>query len=225
MKLRNNKKALAVASLLLVAVITVAGVIAYFSQSDRITNHFSTVEPSIYLDENFNPGDKWVPGETKKKEVKFGNSSDFDTLLRFRLDVSLWDDKDPSQEVTPIPTGPNQEPFYTLIWNNNDDPGTIDTSNWYISEKDGVIYYYYKHVLESGTGETPLTLKGIKFADWISNDTEGIWKDYSNYTLKVDVHAEMIQTDEDARANAIENDGWLTATIDNNNNVNWSSQK
>lgn len=212
MRLLKNKKTLAASSLLLAAMITVAGVIAYFSQSDKIANRFSTSEPKIYLDENFNPGDQWVPGETKKKEVKFGNSGDFDTLLRFRIEVSLWDDENPSEKVASIPTGPNNEPFYTLIWN-NEDSGSINSEDWYTETEDGVTYYYYKHVLKAETGETPLTLTGIKFAEWISNDTEGIWKDYSNYTLKADVHAEMIQTDEDARNHAAENDNWLTATI------------
>lgn len=214
MKLRNNKKALAVASLLLVAVITVAGVIAYFFQSTEVVNHLNTNRAEVILGEKFNPSEHWVPGETIDKQVLFGNTGETDMLLRFRVDVSLLDKNGDPAELP--------DHFYELVWNKDQEEGidALWTRKTVQEGEESVNYYYYNQVFKASE-QTPITLEAVKFSEKLSNDTEGLLTDYSGYTLKVDVKGEMIQVDEKAAEEA----GWNPVKLTEKNGniqVEWT---
>ena len=58
---------------------------AYFSKTVKMDNQFQSSEAKVYLNEKFDPKDRWVPGEEKQKEVRFGNEGQISAVLRVRF--------------------------------------------------------------------------------------------------------------------------------------------
>ena len=201
---RNRKKIAVIAGLCLVLLI--GGVYAYFFQSSELKNPFSTANPSIEVVENFNPADQWLPGEEKRKEVTFTNTGDVDALMRFKVEVSMRDNK--GNEVETIP-----EDFYTLNWSDEIE------EKWDIEEKDKPLgYYYYTAVLAPGAS-TDMTLKSVAFTPKISNDTHET--DYSRYVLHVKVVGEAIQAD----SSAVSEEWNMNVSIDSDKKAVWSPKE
>ena len=201
---RNRKKIAVIAGLCLVLLI--GGVYAYFFQSSELKNPFSTANPSIEVVENFNPADQWLPGEEKRKEVTFTNTGDVDTLMRFKVEVSMTDAN--GDVVETIPKG-----FYTLNWSDE------MKGKWHIEEKDKPLgYYYYTAVLAPGAS-TGMTLKSVAFTPQISNDTHE--KDYSGYVLHVKVVGEAIQAD----SSAVSEEWNMNVSINSDKEAVWSPKE
>ena len=169
---RKNKKLLLIFGLLVL--MAVGSTYAYFQSSESIDNQFHSAEAKIYLNEKFDPNDRWVPGEEKQKEVRFGNEGRIDAVLRVKFTpiLQLEDETEDS----------NAAAGFTL--NFADDFST----NW--TEKDG--WYYYNKVLVPGE-LTDITLKSVTISDAIGNDEHGILTDYSGASYDVKIEGELLQ--------------------------------
>lgn len=232
MKQPMNKRLLALLGL--TAVVTTGSVIAAFSSQNSIKNDFSTGSPSVELVENFNPADSWLPGENKKKEVTFTNTGSYNSLMRFKVEISL--EKADGSFVELGRQDANGQlvlkelyrDFYKLHWVWGDSLNKI-SQDWKYSQvnpsvttkqKDGKTvqtvvtgWFYYNKVLAPGDS-TGLTLKSVEFTPDISND--GHPDDYTDYTLHVDVSGEAVLL---PTGNSVLEDGWLVPTAINNGTV------
>lgn len=176
---------------------------AYYYHSIEIDNDFTVAEAKVYMNEKFNPSDKWVPGEEKEKEVRFGNEGNTDALLRVKFAVKLQ--MSDGSEVT---DNDILESFRLNFADTFSDDWELGSDGW----------YYYKKVL--GTGQiTDVTLKSVTVGSGISNDVHKITEDYSSAVFKVDIASEMIQAsgaDEAAIAQ-----GWAMKPVVAGGNVTW----
>ncbi len=199
---KRTKNILLVLGFSLIAII--GGTVAYYMSREEFDNEFYVGEPGVAVEEKFNPGEQWVPGEKKEKEVWFTNTGEIDMLLRFRLDAQWEPGKEPvsasGEEFTPWD-------LITLNWNVEDsaeesDPeGTDDTKIQYftkIEESDGVYYYYNKILRRSGIegSKTDKILEAVTFASDISNGSNG--PDYSGAQINLTIYGETVLVDEAA---------------------------
>lgn len=172
MRRRKNKKFLLILGLL--AVLAVGSTLSYFYASDTIDNKFRTTEAKAYISEKFDPNDRWVPGEEKQKEVRFGNDGEIAAVLRAKF-TPVLKLKDGTED--PEAAGDFQLNFSTDF-----------QKDWV---KDGD-WYYYKKVL-SPSQMTDITLKSVTVSDQTGNDEHGIRTDYSGASYEVKVEGELLQ--------------------------------
>lgn len=173
---KSNKSLLRILVIcLLISLIT--AVFAFYYRTQSIDNDLTVGVPKVYLGEKFDPTDKWVPGEDKQKEVKFGNEGDIDSYLRVRFTPKLV--LADGTEVT------DSDILKDFALNYADD---FDTN--FTDGGDG--WYYYKNILPAGQ-ETPLTLKSVTISDSVGNDVHGNFTDYSGSTFTVDIEGEFVQ--------------------------------
>ena len=170
--MKKKKKYLLVCGMLAILIFGVTQ--AYFQKSVSVDNKFQSSEAKVYLNEKFAPNDKWVPGEEKQKEVRFGNEGEVDAILRVKFTASLTladgtEDSEVSKKVQLNFT----EDFL---------------QNWI--EKDG--WYYYNKVLASDD-LTDITLKSVTISDQLGNDEHGIQMDYSGASCDVKIEGELLQ--------------------------------
>ena len=196
----KNKKIWMILGML--ALLTLGSTVAYFQKSESIGNRFKSAEAKIYLNEKFNPNDRWVPGEEKQKEVRFGNDGKVDSLLRVRFTPIL---KTKDGKV-------DEEAAKDFKLNFADN----FLQNW---TKKGE-WYYYNKVLSSSQ-MTDITLKSVIISDEIGNDEHGISKDYSQASYDVKIEGELIQASYASEASSSMEWG-LTPTI-TNKQVSWSN--
>lgn len=171
MKKRKRKRQWFIVGLL--SLLVVGSTFSFFSAEGRIENKFHSTEARIYLNEKFNPNDRWVPGEEKQKEVWFGNDGNMAAVLRIRFEKSLEGINGISETIT------------DKIQLNFADDFDIE---W---EQHGE-WYYYKKVLEPSM-VTGITLKSVTISDKLSNGENGILKNYSNSIFDVSIKGELLQ--------------------------------
>ena len=159
----------------LVCVVAVAGVTTafYSNKSIAMENTMATKSSSVYIQELFNPADYWLPGETKQKEVKFGNKGERDQVIRFRVEMQ-W--RDESGAVLAIETEKPVEIKWTSAFN----------QEW-TSFQDDNGWYYYKKVLPAGE-ETAEVMANVVFSTKLSNDSE--IEDFTHTTYRIVIHME-----------------------------------
>lgn len=186
----------------LLTMLMIGGTFAYFQKSSTIDNHLQAAEPKVYLNENFNPDDEWLPGEEKQKEVRFGNEGNMATVLRVRFISSLEENGSQTDISDKVTLNFNLPSF---------------TDNW-VKGQDG--WYYYNKVLLPDA-VTDITLKSVTISDQIGNDEHGIQKDYSGAVFDVQIRGELLQASlaEEIIRN---NQNWgLTPSI-NGDQITWS---
>lgn len=169
---KKNKKMLLIFGLLVL--MAIGSTYAYFQASDSIDNQFHSAEAKVYLNEKFDPNDRWVPGEEKQKEVRFGNEGRIAAVLRVKF-TPVLKLKDGTEDT-------NAAAGFKLNFAEN------FSANW--TEKDG--WYYYNKVLSPGE-LTELSLKSVTISDVIGNDEHGIATDYSEATYDVNIEGELLQ--------------------------------
>lgn len=172
MKKKKRKAILLIFGLL--ALLVFGNSLTYFQKLESVDNKFQSAEANVYLNEKFDPNDRWVPGEEKQKEVCFGNDGSIDSVLRVKFTPVLklkdgTEDKEAAQNFKlNFADGFNE--------------------NW---EKHGD-WYYYKKVLASNQ-MTDITLKSVTISDSIGNDEHGIATDYSEAAYDVKIEGEWLQ--------------------------------
>lgn len=172
MRKKQNKKMLLALGML--ALLVLGGTFAFFQKSESIDNKFKSAEAKVYLNEKFDPNDKWVPGEEKQKEVRFGNEGKIAAVLRVKF-TPVLKLKDGTED---------SEAAKGFQLNFADD----FSQNW--TEHDG--WYYYNKVL-SPDELTEISLKSVTISDAIGNDEHGIVTDYSGASYDVEIEGELLQ--------------------------------
>lgn len=195
--------------LALATVLIFGSVLAVYFQSTQVNNQFTTSSSAIEVNEKFNESDKWLPGEEKVKQVAFTNTGKTPMLMRFVLEVKLYNAE--GEEVSME----NLEEFYSLKWNKNFYSTWTSRAN---GDQNHLGYYYFNHVLQPGEN-TGITLESVKFSKNLTNDGHND-ENYSNYTLSVKVKAESIQVSKDAVLEEWREDV-TDLTVGSDQNVTW----
>lgn len=148
----------------------------HYMQTKTLENAMATKSSGVYLEEIFNPLDQWVPGETKQKEVWFGNHEQTDQVIRFTV-TETWTDSQ---------------------GNTFDDTDNGANINWTLGSdwtKIGDYYYYNQILLPEAV--TPDVMTGVTFSSAINNGGYGNTTDYSDktYTLTVTMEALPVNAD------------------------------
>lgn len=178
MKIKKNKVKAIIAGISIAAVVGVAGIVAYFTDTATVTNHAKMGIVDIDLKEytldstgakvNWTDKTNVLPGETIDKiaeiEVVDGAA---DCYVRAKVEITAKD-----------ATLQRDSKMLTL------DNLNVNTSNWYYCEADG--YYYYKNILKDS--DNPITLFSTVT---IPNNWNNDW---SLEDLSIDVTAEAIQS-------------------------------
>lgn len=157
------------------ALLTVVGTLTYFYAAEKLKNPFQMAEAKIYLNEKYNPKDRWLPGEQKQKEVCFGNDGKIAAVLRVQFTKTMDDlsnrsgIKELGKEVELNFSGE-----FFREWEQHGD------------------WYYYKKVLEPGK-ITDITLQSVTLSNEIGNDEHGIQKNYAGAIFDIQVRGELLQ--------------------------------
>lgn len=160
--------------LAMLTLIIVGSAFAYFQKTVSMDNRFHSKEAKVYLNEKFDPNDRWVPGEEKQKEVRFGNEGEIEAVLRVKFTTILKGQDGEEDKVAAENFKLNFSQDFQKDWEKKGD------------------WYYYKKTLSSGE-LTDITLKSVTISDVIGNDEHGISKDYSNAVYDVKIEGELLQ--------------------------------
>ena len=165
---------------------------AYYTTSKGVENVLTTNGAEVYIQEYFNPSDLWLPGETKTKEVHFGNSHNMDQVIRFTVEISWYNNNG-------TPANRNDDTPWTYTGTYTPAPVVI---NWTGEITGGSAtwtkignYYYYNKVLQKQAGATPTVtppvIGSVTFSPALSND--GIHaEDFSNKACKITIKMEAL---------------------------------
>ena len=181
----------------------VGGALAYYQSTLHVQNRLTTKESGVTMKEIFNPADQWVPGETKQKEVSFGNVGLVDQVIRFRV-IEKW--------------STNSGTAWTYQGSYSPPPVTIHytaavAADW--SEIDG--WYYYKKPLKPG-GEEPRVIDQLSFSKALANGGYSSVDDFSDkrYSLTVEMEALDVNSAETQAA-------WQMTFTQSGNTLTWRS--
>lgn len=160
----KTRKTSIIALVALLVVALVGTTIAYWSQTSKIENPFSTGEQyGSTIVEKFTPkdGEDWLPGVKVPKSVTVSNDGDTDILVRAKL-TETWTRKDGAAPYISLEGAPVYDPKQT---NTTDGLTTGDqsvvqknfaggeSSKWTKPQADG--WCYYKTNLTKGTSTAP----------------------------------------------------------------------
>ena len=209
---RNGQKVALVAVVMAGAVAALASSYAWLTAEADVTNLFTTgdknydgvilervndqVEFIEYRKSNTeNPNrvmvdDAFKPGDTNKKEVKFKNNGDYDSMLRIKLSPELEQFVSEADGYKPIDNsldkipGGDETPIIIENWNESSFEFEGNGDHWIYNSKDG--YYYYKHIFNAGE-ITPLILNSVTFNGAAGNAHQKI-----NYSLLIEMETVQI---------------------------------
>ena len=177
----------------MISIITAIGTtLAFYSGGGDLENNLDTKEnSSVYLEEEFKPDDKWLPGETKQKKVKFGNDGKVDQVIRFKVELQ-WLKKDGSGWDSMVLSTTEATPV-TINWNAS---LATDWDNTFVDSDNG--WYYYKKILPPNTSEAnkAVVMDSVTFKPGLSNTTSTIYpNDFSATTYRIKVIMEGVDVD------------------------------
>ena len=174
----------------LIVTAAIGTTLAFYSGKGDLNNKLTTKESSVYLDEVFDPTDKWLPGEEKTKEVKFGNRGTSDQVIRFKVELQ-WLDKDDDDTWVPVTTAP-----VAINWTNSFKDG-IDWDDSFVADASDEGWYYYNKILEAGD-ETPAVMESVTFESKLANAVIGDSKDdFSSTTYRIKIYMESVDVNLD----------------------------
>ncbi len=214
---RFRKTVLPVLAIALLVVVGVIGTFAFYQSTTSAQNRLMTKDSGVFLSEIFNPADEWVPGETKQKEVSFGNDGEKDQVLRVRVTEAWYDSTGAvwSWGTTAYDPSPAVINWTTASGTQTTGP---DETNW-IKIGD---YYYYKKVLTKETNNTPTVtdnmITSVSFSDKISNGVPGDNNDFSNKRYSLTVKAETVDVDTTITASE-----WGVNFTNSGGNLTWTA--
>lgn len=169
----------------------VGGSLAWFTDSDSVTNSFATQgdgtdeSNGIKIEEEFDEdlAKNVLPGTDVDKDVKVVNTASYDQLIRVKFDKKWTNGNSKGLDFEAI----------ELNYQNLTD--TLENDKW-IEGKDG--YFYYNGIVPGGE-ETEYLLDSVKLSSKADRRYEGVEYD-------IIVHAEGIQA-----SNGAVSDAWTTA--------------
>ncbi|MCQ2570719.1 MAG: BsaA family SipW-dependent biofilm matrix protein [Candidatus Saccharibacteria bacterium] len=158
MKNLKNKKTLVIAGLA-VAILGIAGTIAYNQDSMHFNNAFTLGEDKAEYVETFESPDNWTPCDVTPKSVIATNKGTGNRYVRVKFDY-YW-----RKANSTIPESDHITSDLDNTWKDEDDNtesyATVildDTGDW---EKDGEWYYYKKAIAENESTTSPI--KSVNF--------------------------------------------------------------
>lgn len=181
----------------LVLSLGIGGSYAYYSAVSDARNQVITKGSEVFLQEVFNKDDQWLPGETKKKAVHFGNQGGRDQVIRFQVIEAWYDNKGTpgnlADDVLWNYTGSYSPKPAQINWTSEVTGGTV----W---KKIGNWYYYTKVLKAASAGSTvytPDVISGVTFSPALSNAGPGAREDFSNkrYSLTIQMESLDVNTD------------------------------
>lgn len=189
--------------LVCLTLVVVSDAMAFYSNhGGNIENMMLTKSSSVYIQELFDPADDWLPGETKQKEVKFGNMGARNQVIRFRIETQWLSGS--GDEWTPTMTNPVE-----IKWSD-----ALGTEWMSFPDDDG--WYYYKDILMPGA-ETKAVMEAVKFATKLSNDRR--IQDFTHTTYRILIYMEGLDAD-----SQITNAKW-SKTFTQNDGLDWKSDE
>lgn len=216
---KKYNRVLPLLALLLAVGLIVGGVWAYYRKQTDQQNQLITKGSEVFLKELFSPNDLWVPGETKEKQVSFGNRGELDQVLRFKVTETWYDNNGtPDNLSDDVPwqyTGTyNPEPA-VIRWTGG---GTAPAASDWVKVGD---WYYYTKVLPKGTGlapsMTPQVMDGVTFSPAISNAGPGAEDDFANKRFALTLEMETLDVNADMTRPA-----WHVKFVQSGGNLTWS---
>ena len=177
--MRQGVKLIVFSACVVLIATAVGAIMAFYSnKGGELSNVLITKGSSVHLQELFNPEDYWLPGETKQKELNFGNEGERDQVLRFRMELQ-WQDMDGEIWIpkTENPVQINRVSAFEEEWES-------------FPEDNG--WYYYKKVLPAGS-ETAKVMDSVTFSENLSNDNQG--EDFTNTTYRIMIYMEAVNVD------------------------------
>ena len=207
--MRKNTKIITMLVCFLLCMVTMTAAIgttlAFYSGGGNLQNNLATKDSSVYLEEEFSPDDDWLPGETKIKEVNFGNDGKSDQVIRFRVEVQWLN----ASNGTWTPTTSNP---VKINWNSS--LGTDWDSSFVASGG----WYYYKKILLVGT-KTPAVIDSVTFSAELANKVNDIYRDnFSATTYRIRIYMEGADVDSDITTSV-----WSKKFTRSGNNLTWSN--
>ena len=204
--------------LLLTALGLIGTTYAFYSSSSSIQNMLITKNSDILILDYFNLKDLWLPGETKEKAVWFGNQSEHDQVIRFKVTTSWFDNNGTPQDLEDDSewnyTGSYSPAPLTVNWTNE-----ITGSNpaW---TKIGD-YYYYNQVLSKKTGSsptvTPIVIDSVTFSPALCNCAH-LDDDFSNKACRISIRMESLAVNSEHTKAA-----WKVSFTQEGSALSWSS--
>lgn len=174
--MKRKIKRISISICLFLAICMVNAVLAFYSnQGGSIENEMTVKKSSVYMQELFDPADLWLPGESKQKELKFGNKGEKDQVIRFRIETQ-WFGKSGGGWV------PSTENPVDIKWT------SALTQEW-TSFKEAEGWYYYNKILPPGA-KTAEVMEAVMFKAGLSND--GGIDDFSRTTYQIIIYMEAL---------------------------------
>ena len=159
-------------------IVIISATLAFYSnRSAGIENVMSTQGSSVYMQELFDSADYWLAGESKQKELKFGNTGGRAQVIRFRVETQWFARSGGGW----IPT--TEEPV-RIKWN------SVLKQEW--TQFEGDDWYYYNKILPANT-ETAKVMDAVTFSERLSNDNN--IENFSNATYRIVVYMEALDVD------------------------------
>ena len=186
----------------LIITLAIGTTLAYYNNADSLTNKLVTTDSSVYLDEQFAPADDWLPGETKTKEVVFGNHGTSNQVIRFRVERAWLDES--NNTWNPVISNPVTI-NWRANWLNDWDDSFISDGGW----------YYYNKVLAIND-ETDPVMESVTFSPDLANDNHIADAAHKTYRIRVYMEAADVNSD-------ITGAEWGKKFTNNNGNVTWSA--
>lgn len=191
---------------------------AYYTGQNKIENGLITKGGDVYLMEYFSPDDLWLAGETKYKEVWFGNQSGIKQVIRFQILEEWFDNngtpEDYSDDTPWVYTGSYSPPPAVINW--TDEIAGASPTWTKIGD-----YYYYNYILEGGTkaapAETPVVFDSVTFSPELGN-IEAYGEDFSDKRYQLTVKMETLSVDSAKTWNM-----WQVNFSDSGGTLQWSS--
>ena len=184
--MKNKKTLLGILAITLF--VTIAGTLAYFTDTVNIDNLFTTADFNVEAIEEFISPTKWKPGDETAKVVTFKNNGDIDAKVRVKLEEE-WTDSNGAG--LPLTQDGNKIALINFV----------NTSSWVKSGE----YYYYTGTL-SKNDVTPAIIDKVTFNPlFVSGTTchtaqgtttctsKGL--EYNSGTYKLKLTAEFVQSE------------------------------
>ena len=190
--------------------------ITFYTSAPNIQNMLITKGSEVFLQEYFSPDDLWLAGETKKKEVWFGNQSGQEQIIRFKVKIEWFDNKgtpgDLSDDIKWVYTGKYDPEPVVINWTGEIAGGT---PSW---TKIGD-YYYYNQVFAGGSGanptETPPVIESVTFSPALSNNAY-TGDDFSDKSCRITIKMESL-----AVSAAYAEENWEVTFTKNGTALTW----
>lgn len=183
---------------------------AFYTSSHQLDNMLITKGSEVFLSEYFSPEDKWMAGETKHKEVWFGNKSELDQVIRFKATTEWFDENGDPWAYT----GTYSPEAVVLNWTSEITGGTPAWTK--IGD-----YYYYNQVLAKQSGatptKTPVVLSSVTFSPALGNNA-AFGDDFSNKVCTVTIEMEALEVNKEHTK-----DAWSMTFTQSGSALTWST--